>query len=103
MSRDMLEVHNNISGAEKSDTGLHSSMRSHSYTANEVEDDATWILTSAFIIFTMQSGNNILFSDHANFTSLTPHFYIVKLGFKGVYIFLMFALKHILWLLFRTA
>ena len=76
MSRDMLGVHNNISGAEESDTGLHSSMRSHSYIANEVEDDATWILTSAFIIFTMQSGNSILFSHHANFTSpYTPILY----------------------------
>ena len=35
---------------------------------------------------------------------LTPHFYIVKLGFTGVYIiFLFFALKHRLWVLVRTA
>ena len=35
---------------------------------------------------------------------LTPHFYIVKLGFTGVYIgFLFFALKHRLWVLIRTA
>ena len=35
---------------------------------------------------------------------LTPHFYIVKLGFTGVYIFfLIFALKHRLWVLVRTA
>ena len=34
---------------------------------------------------------------------LTPHFYIVKLGFTGVYIcFLIFALKHRLWELVRT-
>ena len=34
----------------------------------------------------------------------TPHFYIVKLGFTGVYIFfLIFALKHRLWVLVRTA
>ena len=26
---------------------------------------------------------------------LTPHFYIVKLGFTGVFIFLIFALKHL--------
>ena len=30
---------------------------------------------------------------------LTAHFYIVKLGFTGVYIFLTFALKHTLWVL----
>ena len=36
---------------------------------------------------------------------LTPHFYIVKLGFTGVFIFflLIFALKHRLWVLVRTA
>ena len=35
---------------------------------------------------------------------LTPHFYILKPGFTGVHIFfLIFALKHRLWLLVRTA
>ena len=35
---------------------------------------------------------------------LKPHFYIVKLGFTGVYIiFLIFAQKHGLWVLVRTA
>ena len=35
---------------------------------------------------------------------LTPHFYIVKLGLTGVYMFfLIFAIKHILWVLVRTA
>ena len=39
-----------------------------------------------------------------NFDPLEPHFYIVKLGFTGVYIiFLIFARKHRLWLLVRTA
>ena len=36
---------------------------------------------------------------------LTPHFYIVKLGFTGVYnapYFHIFALKHILWVLVST-
>ena len=33
----------------------------------------------------------------------TPHFYIVKLGFTVVYIFLIFALKHKLWVFVRTA
>ena len=32
-----------------------------------------------------------------NVDPLTPHFYIVKLGFTGVYIFLIFALKHRSW------
>ena len=32
---------------------------------------------------------------------LTPNFYIVKLGCTGVYIFLIFALKHTLWVLIR--
>ena len=39
-----------------------------------------------------------------NIDPLKPHFYIVKLGFKGVYIiFLISALKHRLWVLIRTA
>ena len=39
-----------------------------------------------------------------NFEPLKPHFYIVKLGFTGVYIsFLISAQKHRLWVLVRTA
>ena len=35
---------------------------------------------------------------------LKPHFYIVKLGFTGVYIIILFsAQKHRLWVLVRTA
>ena len=39
-----------------------------------------------------------------NFYPLIPHFYIVKLGFQGVYIiFLISAQKHRLWVLVRKA
>ena len=39
-----------------------------------------------------------------NFDPLKPHFYIVKMGFTGVYIiFLNSAKKHRLWVLVRTA
>ena len=39
-----------------------------------------------------------------NFDPLKPHFYIVKLGFTGVYIiFLISAHRHRLWVLVRTA
>ena len=39
-----------------------------------------------------------------NCDPLKPHFCIVKLGFTGVYIiFLIFARKHRLWVLVRTA
>ena len=35
---------------------------------------------------------------------LTPHFYIEKTGvYRGVHYFLIFALKHRLWVLVRTA
>ena len=38
-----------------------------------------------------------------NFDPLKPHFYVVKLGFTGVYIlFLIFAQKYRLWVLVRT-
>ena len=37
-------------------------------------------------------------------TPLTPHLYIVKLGFtEGIHYFLFFALKHRLWVRVRTA
>ena len=39
-----------------------------------------------------------------NFDPLKPHFYIVKLGFTGVYIiFIISTQKHRLWVLVRTA
>ena len=39
-----------------------------------------------------------------NFDPLKPHFYVVKLGFTGVYIiFLISTQKHRLWVLARTA
>ena len=39
-----------------------------------------------------------------NFDPLKPHFYIVKLGFTGVYIiFLISDQKHRLWVIVRTA
>ena len=39
-----------------------------------------------------------------NFDPIKPHFYIVKLGFTGVFtIFLISVQKHRLWVLFRTA
>ena len=39
-----------------------------------------------------------------NFDPLKPHFYMVKLGFTGVYIiFLISAQKHRLWVFVRTA
>ena len=45
----------------------------------------------------------IMITCPCNVYPLTPHFYIVKLGLTGVYIFLIFALKHRLWVLVRTA
>ena len=39
-----------------------------------------------------------------NVYPLTPHFYIVKLGvYRGIHYFLIFAQKHIMWVLVRTA
>ena len=53
-------------------------------------------------------GNYFFRDHHENMPFITeplkPHFYIVKLGFKGVYIvFLISAQKHRLWVLVRTA
>ena len=39
-----------------------------------------------------------------NVDPLTPHFYIVRLGFGGYTFFLLvFALEHVAWVLFRAA
>ena len=47
---------------------------------------------------------NIMITCPCKEDSLTSHFYIVKLGFTGVFnFFLSFALKHRLWVLIRTA
>ena len=46
----------------------------------------------------------IMKTSPCNLYPCTPHFYIVKLGFTGKYIFfLIFAIKHRLWVLVRTA
>ena len=48
-------------------------------------------------------GHNITKTCLYNFDPLKPHFYIVKLGFTGVYIiFLISAQKQRLWVLVRT-
>ena len=55
-------------------------------------------------LFTGQSLYRATFMTHMTTPHYTPHFYIVKLGFTGVYlIFLIFALKHRSWVLIRTA
>ena len=46
----------------------------------------------------------IMLTCPCNVDPLTPHFYIVKLGFTGgIHYFLIFVLKHRLWVLVRTA
>ena len=51
-----------------------------------------------------ESEKNIRKTRQYNVDPLKPHFYIVKLGFTGVYIILLIsAQKHRLWVLFRTA
>ena len=43
--------------------------------------------------------HHIMLKCPCNLDPITTHFYIVELGFKGVFIiFLVFALKHILWM-----
>ena len=45
----------------------------------------------------------IMLTRPCNLHHLTFHFYIVKLGFTGIYIFLIFALIYRSWVLVRTA
>ena len=50
-----------------------------------------------------ETDTNVTKTSLYNFDPLKPHFYRVKLGFTGVYIiFLIFAKKHILWVLDET-
>ena len=49
------------------------------------------------------SSSNIRITRPCNVHPLTSHFYIGKLGFNGYTFFLIFPLKHTLWVLFRTA
>ena len=54
-----------------------------------------------FMKFFLDEKNCLIFEEYGAFK---PHFYIVKLGFTGVYIiFLIFAQNHRLWVLIRTA
>ena len=81
-----------------------------------VPDDMEWLLKETYWIHKLgtkfPSGINkkwisnvdIMKTYLYNFDPLKPHFYVVKLGFTGVYIiFLISAQKHILWVLVRTA
>ena len=64
------------------------------------------VLVNSFACATNMGGGpfNITKTCLYNFDPLKPHFYIVKLGFTGVYIiFLISAQKHKLWVLVRTA
>ena len=52
----------------------------------------------------IENGSNIMKTYLYNIDPLKPHFYVVKLGFTGVYIiFLISASKHKLCVLVRTA
>ena len=56
------------------------------------------------VCFYIELGEIIMKTCLYDFDSLKPHFYMVKLGFTGVYIiFLISAQKHRLWVLVRTA
>ena len=59
------------------------------------------LITAGSILVSNNSNEGIICP--CNVHPLTPHFHIVKLVFTGVYIFLIFALKHRLWVLVRTA
>ena len=71
---------------------------------------AVVIICSVLMIFTWDKRAERAFASYItktclyNFDPLKPHFYIVKLGFTGIYIiFLISAQKHTLWVLVRTA
>ena len=63
-----------------------------------------WLLKGLLVVFlSISSNQNIMKICPCNVHPLTSHFYMVKLRFTRVYIFLIFAPKHISWVLVRTA
>ena len=73
-----------------------------------IKDEPTcYVERSLFIVNTFLTRMHKEHFNHENmpiFDPLKAHFYIVKLGFTGVYIiFRTFTRKHRLWVLVRTA
>ena len=68
--------------------------------ASDIAPDRVYFFNQKVMIFFLLITKTCLY----NFDPLEPHFYIVKLGFTGVYIiFLISDQKHRLWVLVRTA
>ena len=80
-------------------------LKANSVDPNKTPCFETSDLCSLFAnIYFMDARQNITKRCLYNFDPLKPHFYIVKLGFTGVYIiFLISAQKHRLWVFVRTA
>ena len=57
----------------------------------------------SFLFFGNKGTMHIMITSPCNVYPLTPQFYLVKMGFTGVNFFLIFAPKHRLWVLVRTA
>ena len=67
-------------------------------------DTAVWVVIPKSVHAYTKYHHYITKTGLYNFDPLKPHFYIVKLGFTGVYfIFLISTQKHRLWVLVRTA
>ena len=70
-------------------------LRSHDQPANPFSESFDMIVEKPYIILCCITKTCLY-----NFDPLKPHFYIVKLGFTGVYIiFLISPQKHSLWVL----
>ena len=74
---------------------------SDSVTAQTLSYSFRWFGPRLFHLLFHHS--TIMITCPCNVYPLTPHFYIVKVGFTRVYIFLIFTSKHRLWELVRTA
>ena len=71
---------------------------------NKITKIKVWVSLTLFICIRPESTLLITKTYLYNFDPLKPHFYIVKLGFTGVYIIILItAQKHRLWVLVRTA
>ena len=71
-----------------------------------LKDSAPWVfaITPDKLNFLQENADIITKTYLYNFDPHRPHFYLVKLGFTGVYIiFPISAQKHRLWVLVRTA
>ena len=96
-------MHQSFVTSPHTQTHARTHTHKHTHLRSRVEESRAKVQGNYFSIVPTVLGN-IMLTYPCNVHPLTPHFYIVKMGFTwGIHYFLIFALKHRLWVLVRTA